>query len=191
MSVGALALLCAPAATLSCGRPDDSPEGDRRAPDASADAPLDAPIPTPRTWDEFVAEAVPLAERSVAQGVHDEADHLRRLLALVASSGWLPPGSLGNPETLTAMRQRLVLERRPFVVCHYELPPGGVVPSHDHRGYNGLFRVLQGDITCRQFEQADGGGDPTEVRLRELEPQLLGAGGIGMVSMTMPSSPSS
>lgn len=178
LSLGAVAVLTAPGALLSCTQTQARPTGGQ--PESEADGVL--AIPGPLTWDEFLAEVVPLAERSVRQGQQSEAAYLHRLSALAARSGWFPPGSFGSIAPRSGFVQRVMLERRPFVACIYELAAGNSIPAHDHSGYNGLFRVLRGSVTSRDYERVRGASS-SEFMVRELEPQTINAGGMGVVSM--------
>jgi hypothetical protein len=57
--------------------------------------------------------------------------------------------------------------KMPLVIMQIGLRPGGAIPFHDHRNYNGVLLGLEGEIRVRNFEVA--GSEPVPAKDRDFE----------------------
>ena len=141
------------------------------------------------TWEEFIAEVLPLAQASVWQGPQTEVEYLHHLARLAVREGWEPKVEAAV-RPASHYRQRFLFRRKPFIVCQYEVADGARIEPHDHYGYTAVMKVTRGQARLRTFEFATRDAHSVspqgvfEVRLTE--EKFLRPGDLSVVPMNGP-----
>ena len=93
------------------------------------------PISNPGTlaWDEFIKQAVPVAQQLVADPGYSIDEYLFRIGSLATRLKELPDSKLG-PYTDVDKRVWFgpSFRGKPFLIIQWRLDPGAVLPPHNH-----------------------------------------------------------
>lgn len=105
---------------------------------------------TPETlsFDDYIQKLTPLAEKLVNDKNTDEEAYLKQLEAWVKALG---QQKIRDPNDrriqFTTMHKKV-----PIVVYQIRMKTGASLPFHDHRQYNGVIKVLEGEAHVRNYD---------------------------------------
>lgn len=145
----------------------------------SADDRLSSPL----SWDDLLRDITDRAEvftRSLSRA--DEEIYLRALSGVIERLTKAPDWSQPPGEPVSAQWMH---EKYPLIIMHLKLEPGASIPYHDHREYNGVLRVVEGEVAVRKFEivgQAMRPPRDVTFQIRETQQARLAAGATSSVS---------
>lgn len=107
--------------------------------------------------DSFVEEVVPMAEALIQSRRAEEENYLLWLSRLAARLR-LPAkaGAHSDDEINTAS----LFYDFPFAIVRLRLKPRAVIAHHDHRDYNGVLRVIRGQVQVRSFAMLGADRNP-------------------------------
>jgi hypothetical protein len=130
---------------------------------------------SPLTWEEFVNDLAVRAEDAFARRINEEtyASSLVRCLRRI------------DP-TLVPPRWELPVRKR-FTVSEFVLPSGLGFHHHDHRQYNGVVFVLDGEVQIRSFDIIGPDRTPPpgkEVLIRETHSSTFGVSEFSTLTTT-------
>lgn len=138
-------------------------------------------------FEEFLARAFPEAERLVGMERPDEEGYLSRLAEWVSRTSPIPETAFkGNKRVKGAVVARKI----PLVIYQFRIEPGGAIPYHDHRNYNGILLGVEGELRVRSFEIASRDGENrlppagATFLIRQTRDARLGPGGISTLTRT-------
>lgn len=100
------------------------------------------------SWDSLLRTASSMADAIVRDRYADEETYLEELGSLIGQSTDTPSPLFSKQEDVAMVSMS---EKVPLVIVQYKLASGAVIPSHDHRNYNAILRVVDGDIELRSF----------------------------------------
>ncbi len=102
------------------------------------------------SFAEFVTQALPLARQVVETGKNEES-YLYSVASLLARTQ--DPGD-GVRSRMRSLRNELGQEgqRFPLAVVQFRLAEGRGFTHHDHRDYNGVILVMEGEVHVRNYD---------------------------------------
>jgi predicted metal-dependent enzyme (double-stranded beta helix superfamily) len=127
------------------------------------------------TWDEFVNDLAVRAEVVFARRINEE----RYVSSLVKCLRRMDPASV-PPLWKLPVRKR-------FTVAEFDLPSGLGFPYHDHRNYNGVIFVLDGQARISSFDVVGVDRTPPpgkEVLIKETHSSTLRVGEFSTLTTT-------
>ena len=138
-------------------------------------------------FEEFLAEAVPLAEELVGDTSRAGQDrYLRSLAALAAGLRDVPvpemnETSKGAPRTFLGANEC----EAPFTVLHWRLEPGARIGLHPHIYGNVVTVCLQGEVRIENYEMVGPPDFDTQApfRVRRTNDQVLLPGDVNLVNL--------
>lgn len=151
----------------------------------------------PDTVEAIVEAAAALAAEIALDDPRHDAAWTFAATALLARLRQIPPDPFGAP----TRREQEFLDARGWtfrrvhgarapdagaeVITHQLwIPPGGMIPLHDHRDLFGAIVCVAGDVTIRNFDIVEGGTDTDEVTLRESVRSHLRPGRYSLLTRT-------
>lgn len=135
-------------------------------------------------WDAFLERAVPTAEKLVQSLAPNEEEYLLKLSGMVERLTALPEAVLEPDGAIVSAR---LFDKFPFTVAQFRLAAHAAIPYHDHRDYNGVLGILEGEARIRSFEIMGPDKRPPSgatFRIRETRTELLGPGELSTLSRT-------
>jgi predicted metal-dependent enzyme (double-stranded beta helix superfamily) len=123
-----------------------------------------------------------LAERIVQGRLEDEEAYLSELGSLLERVKEFPSALFPREDDVATAG---LTAKLPLVIVQYQLAPGAVIPCHDHRNYNGVLGVIDGEIELRSFEIASGSPTPLEsdaFQIAQTRSVTLEKGGVSTLS---------
>lgn len=139
-------------------------------------------LPSDLTWDALLEQAVPMAESIVQSLAPNEEAYLLKLSGLVERLATVPD-EVFEPGGVNAW----FFHKFPFIVAQFRLAAGATIPYHDHRDYNGVLRIVEGEARIRSFEIIGANKRLPSSKtflIRETKRELLGAGQLSTLSRT-------
>lgn len=130
-------------------------------------SPHSAPEPVPITWEEFVHDLTPRAESLLAHRL-DEGTYVTQIVR-----------QLKRVRPLSIPPWNELPKHQLWEVTEFQLVEGCGFPPHDHRHYNGVIFVLEGQVHIRSYDLLSPERLPPlgrRVRLRETGNRVLAAG---------------
>ena len=137
-------------------------------------------------WDEFLKQAVPVAQQLIADPGFNVDEYLYRIASLATRLKEIPDSKLG-PYTDVDPRVWFGPSFRgsPFFIIQWRMEPGAVLPPHNHP--NALVCTLgfEGEVQLRNFEiigEAPDYTSKTTFRVRETRSERMTPGRISTLS---------
>ncbi len=134
-----------------------------------------APEPVSITWEEFVHDLVPRAESLLARRL-DEETYVAQIVE-----------QLQRVNPLTIPPWNVLARHQLWEVTEFWLAEGTGFPPHDHRHYNGVILVLEGQVHIRSYDLLGPECTPPagrRVRIRETVNRVLVAGAFSTLTTT-------
>src|SRR5205085_8590050 len=137
-------------------------------------------------WDEFLKQAVPIAQQLIADPAFSVDEYLYRIGSLATRLKEIPDSKLGP---YTAVDPRVwfgpSFRGSPFFIIQWRMEPGAVLPPHNHP--NALVCTLgfEGEVRLRNFEILGDSPDYTSkkiLRIRETHNEVITRGRINTLS---------
>ncbi len=137
-------------------------------------------------WDDFLKEAVPVAQRLIAEPTFGIEEYLYRIGSLATRLKEIPDSKLG-PYTSVDRRVWFGPSFRgsPFFIIQWRMEPGAMLPPHNHPNASVCTFGFEGEVRLRNFEIV---GEPTaydaknSFRIRETKDETFGRGRINTLS---------
>lgn len=138
-------------------------------------------------WNSFAASLMPSALRTiVSNDSKAEEEYLSEVLELAEHLDEAIEVDAAQPFR-SGVTQKRCLDRFPLMITEFRLDPGATIPLHDHRDYNGVLLVVDGQIRIRSFDIVGPDTRPaagTTFKIRETRNELLGPGQGSSLSRT-------
>ena len=104
-------------------------------------------------WDDFLKEAVPVAQKLVADPAFSIDEYLYRVGSLATRLKEIPDTQLFP---YTAIDQRVFFapsfRGTPFFIIQWRMEPGAVLPAHNHPNASVCTLGYEGEVRLRNFE---------------------------------------
>lgn len=135
--------------------------------------------------EELLARALPLSRKMVGDGTANEQAYLFEVAALVARLADKKQAPRPTMKAFRKQHQDPAEARFPLAVVQLRLKPGGRLPHHDHRNYNGIIVGVEGSVRIRNFDVVGANAVPPEgttFQIRETQDTLVTPGQYSMLS---------
>jgi len=137
-------------------------------------------------WDDFLKQAVPVAQQLVAEPSFSIDEYLYRIGSLATRLKEIPDSKLG-PYTSVDPRVWFGPSFRgsPFFIIQWRMEPGAFLPTHNHPNASVCTVGFEGEVRLRNFEIV---GEPPAYdskktfQLRETRDETMKRGRIGTLS---------
>jgi len=137
-------------------------------------------------WDDFLKEAVPVAQKLVADPAFSVDEYLYRIGSLATRLNEIPDTKL-FPYTAIDRRVCFAPSFRgsPFFIIQWRMEPGAVLPAHNHPNASVCTLGFEGEVRLRNFQIV---GEAPEYELkksfqvRETHNEMLTRGRINTLS---------
>jgi len=137
-------------------------------------------------WDNFLKEAVPVAQRLIAEPTFGIDEYLYRIGSLATRLKEIPESPLG-PYTSVDRRVWFGPSFRgsPFFIIQWRMEPGAFLPPHNHPNASVCTVGFEGEVRLRNFEIV---GDPPAYdsqktfRVRETRDETMKRGKINTLN---------
>ena len=138
------------------------------------------------TWEQFLAEGVPLAKRIYTAAPDDYDAYLYSLASLASRLSDVPPTKLYafgglQPAVMFAPSFR----GSPFVIIQWRMEPNAILPAHNHPNYSVCTVGVEGQARLRNFEVVGEAPEFTSQKtflIRETHSQLMAANRVATLS---------
>jgi hypothetical protein len=141
------------------------------------------------TFDEFLAEAAPLARELVHDASRTGQDrYLHALAALAAALRDVPVPQMRETTAMGAAGRTFLRANEcdaPFTVLHWRLEPGATIGLHPHIYGNVVTVCLAGEVRIEKYETLGAPDFDTRApfRVRRTQDQLLTPGNVNLVNL--------
>src|SRR5256885_8073805 len=137
-------------------------------------------------WDDFLKQAVPVAQQLKADPVFSIDEYLYRIGSLATRLKELPDSKLG-PYTDVEPRVWFgpSFKGSPFFIIQWRMEPGANLPPHNHPNASVCTLGFEGEVGLRNFEilgEAPDYDSKKTFRVRETHSQTLARGRISTLS---------
>src|SRR5437016_6389059 len=137
-------------------------------------------------WDEFLKQAVPVAQQLIADPGFNVDEYLYRIASLATRLKEIPDSKLG-PYTDVDPRVWFGPSFRgsPFFIIQWRMEPGAVLPPHNHPNAGVCTFGFEGEVRLRNFEivgEAPDYDSKKTFKVRETHNQTLTHGRISTLS---------
>ena len=138
------------------------------------------------TWEQFLAQGVPLAKRMLTAAPDDYDAYLYSLASLANRLSEVPPTKLYafgglQPAVSFAPSYR----GTPFVIIQWRMEPNAILPAHNHPNYSVCTVGIEGQARLRNFEvvgEAPAFTSQKTFLIRETHSQLMSANRVATLS---------
>lgn len=133
----------------------------------------------PQGWDEFLAEAVPLAQQLLKESPADFDHYLYRVTALALRMRAAPATKLYPLGVVAGISLAPSYKGPPFAVIQWRMEPGAVFPAHNHPNYSVCTVGLEGEARIRNYEvvgDAPAFSSRQTFRVRQTHDEIIAAG---------------
>lgn len=137
-------------------------------------------------WDEFLKQAVPVAQQLMANPAFSVDEYLYRIGSLATRLQELPDSALGSYKTV---EPRVwfgpSFRGTPFFIIQWRMEPGANLPPHNHPNASVCTLGFEGEVGLRNFEivgEAPDYDSKKTFRVRETHSQTLARGRISTLS---------
>jgi len=137
-------------------------------------------------WDDFLKQAVPVAQQLIAEPAFSVDEYLYRIGSLATRLKEIPDSKLG-PYTSVDARVWFGPSFRgtPFFIIQWRMEPGAFLPMHNHPNASVCTVGFEGEVLVRNFEiigEAPAYDSKKTFRLRESRAETMRRGRIGTLS---------
>lgn len=137
-------------------------------------------------WDDFLKEAVPVAQKLVADPSFSVDEYLYRIGSLATRLNEIPDTQL-FPYTAVSQRVFFAPSFRgsPFFIIQWRMEPGAVMPAHNHPNASVCTVGYEGEARLRNFQivgEAPGYDVRKTFQVRETHNDLMTRGRINTLS---------
>jgi hypothetical protein len=136
-------------------------------------------------WDEFLAEAVPLAQRLLKESGSDFDYYLYRVAAVAVRLRGAPDAKLYPLGAAPGVSLAPSYKGPPFAAIQWRMEPGAVFPAHNHPNYSVCTVGLEGEARIRNYEVVgDAPAFPLKgsFRVRQTHDEIITAGRVNTLS---------
>lgn len=138
------------------------------------------------TWEQFLAQGVPLAKRMLTAAPHDYDAYLYSLATLASRLSEVPPTKLFafgglQPAVMFAPSYR----GSPFAIIQWRMEPNAILPAHNHPNYSVCTVGVEGQARLRNFEvvgEAPAFTSGKTFLIRETHSQVMSASRVATLS---------
>jgi len=137
-------------------------------------------------WDDFLKQAIPVAQQLIAEPTFSVDEYLYRIGSLATRLKEIPDTKLG-PYTSVDPRVWFGPSFRgsPFFIIQWRMEPGAFLPPHNHPNASVCTVGFEGEVRLRNFEvvgQAPAYESKETFRLHESRDETMKRGRIGTLS---------
>jgi hypothetical protein len=157
--------------------------------DVLGQAPIKSPNPIggdKLAWDDFLKQAVPIAQQLIADPSFSVDEYLYRIGSLAIRLKEIPDSRLGP---YTAVDRRVwfgpSFRGSPFFIIQWRMEPGALLPPHNHPNASVCTLGYQGEVRVRNFEIVGEALDYTSgktFRVKETRDEAMSGGRISTLS---------
>ena len=137
-------------------------------------------------WDDFLKQAVPVAQQLIADPAFSVDEYLYRIGSLATRLKEIPDSKLGP---YTAVDRRVwfgpSFRGSPFFIIQWRMEPGAILPPHNHPNASVCTLGYEGEVGLRNFEivgEAPDYASKKTFRVRETRNETLTRGRINTLS---------
>jgi hypothetical protein len=137
-------------------------------------------------WDDFLKQAVPVAQQMIAEPTFSVDEYLYRIGSLATRLKEIPESKLGP---YTAVDPRVwfgpSFRGSPFFIIQWRMEPGAFLPPHNHPNASVCTLGFEGEVWLRNFEIAGEAPDYSSkatFRIRETRNERMSRGRINTLS---------
>ena len=137
-------------------------------------------------WDEFLKQAIPMAQELIGSSEFSFDEYLYRIGSLATRLNEIPDSKLG-PYTDVDRRVWFGPSFRgtPFFIIQWRMDPGAFLPPHNHPNGSVCTLSFEGEVLLRNFQIIGEAPDYTSgkaFRVRETRRETMEAGRINTLS---------
>jgi hypothetical protein len=138
------------------------------------------------SWDEFLKQAVPVAQQLIGASAFSVDEYLYRIGSMATRLSEIPDSKLG-PYTQVDPRVWFGPSFRgsPLLIIQWRMEPGAFLPPHNHRNASVCTLAYEGEIRLRNFEivgEEPGYDSKKSFRVRETRSEIMSRGRISTLS---------
>jgi len=137
-------------------------------------------------WDDFLKQAVPIAQQLIADPAFSVDEYLYRIGSLATRLKEIPDSALGSYKTV---EPRVwfgpSFRGTPFFIIQWRMEPGAVLPAHNHPNASVCTLGFEGEVRLRNFEiigEAPDYASKKTFRVRETRNEMMSHGRINTLS---------
>ena len=137
-------------------------------------------------WDDFLKQAVPVAQQLVAEPAFNVDEYLYRIGSLATRLKEIPDSKLGS---YASVDPRVwfgpSFRGSPFFIIQWRMEPGAFLPPHNHPNASVCTVGFEGEVRLRNFEivgEAPAYDSKKIFRVRESRAETMKRGRIGTLS---------
>ena len=137
-------------------------------------------------WDEFLKQAVPVAQELIADPGFSVDEYLYRIGSLATRLKEIPDSKLGSyKEVEPRVWFGPSFRGSPFFIIQWRMEPGAVLPAHNHPNASVCTLGFEGEVRLRNFEivgEAPDYASKKAFRVRETRNEMMTHGRINTLS---------
>jgi hypothetical protein len=137
-------------------------------------------------WDDFLKQAIPVAQQLIAEPAFSVDEYLYRIGSLATRLKEIPDSKLGP---YTAVDPRVwfgpSFRGTPFFIIQWRMEPGAFLPPHNHPNASVCTLGFEGEVWLRNFEiagEAPEYSSKATFQIRETRNERLSRGRINTLS---------
>ncbi|HSS19699.1 MAG TPA: hypothetical protein VLL54_06470 [Pyrinomonadaceae bacterium] len=138
------------------------------------------------TWDDFLKQAVPVAQQLIADPAFNVDEYLYRIGSLATRLQEIPNSPLGPYKTVDPrVWFGPSFRGSPFFIIQWRMEPGALLPPHNHPHASVCTVGYEGEVRLRNFEivgEAPDYHSQKVFRVRETRNETMTAGRISTLS---------
>ena len=121
---------------------------------------------------ELLEEALPLSRNLIGNSAANEDAYLFRVASLIARLSDKASSPRGKIRSFRKENAKPGEGRFPLGVVQMKMKPGGRIPHHDHRDYNGIIVGVEGSLRIKNFDIVGGELVPPEGKTFQIRETL-------------------
>jgi hypothetical protein len=137
-------------------------------------------------WDDFLKQAVPIAQQLIAHPAFSVDEYLYRIGSLATRLQEIPDSQLGSYKTVDPrVWFGPSFRGSPFFIIQWRMEPGAVLPAHNHPNASVCTFGFEGEVRLQNFEiigEAPDYASKKTFRVRETRNEMLSQGRINTLS---------
>ena len=137
-------------------------------------------------WDDFLKQAVPIAQQLIADPAFSVDEYLYRIGSLATRLKEIPNSPLGSYKTVEPrVSFGPSFRGSPFFIIQWRMEPGAVLPPHNHPNASVCTLAFEGEVRLRNFEilgEAPDYASKKTFRVRETRNEVMSHGRINTLS---------
>lgn len=137
------------------------------------------------SWEEFISEAVPVAQQLLKENGTDFDNYLYRIASIAVRLRAAPETKLYPLGVVPDINLAPSYKGPPFAVIQWKMEAGAIFPPHNHPNYSVCTVGLEGEARIRNYEvlgEAPAFSSKKSFRVRQTHDEFIAAGRVNTLS---------